>query len=153
MAITEEEYKKEEKILSKVRKLLKETLEDLGGDVFQDEEDLTEFKKMLWENASSFDKGEMSQVMAATSQEAERVLQKRQYFKRLNQIKNKPLLFSKGLRILSRTFWFCFFFFILDYLIKNEESVFMNITAAARLTTNAIIKMMSLKIFFIILHH
>ena len=28
MAITEEEYKKEEKILSKVRKLLKETLED-----------------------------------------------------------------------------------------------------------------------------
>ena len=94
MAITEEEYKKEEKILSKVRKLLKETLEDLGGDVFQDEEDLTEFKKMLWENASSFDKGEMSQVMAATSQEAERVLQKRQYFKRLNQIKNKPYFAS-----------------------------------------------------------
>ena len=29
----------------------------------------------------------------------------------------------------------------------------MNITAAARLTTNAIIKMMSLKIFFITLHH
>ena len=94
MAITEEEYKKEEKILSKVRKLLGETLEDLGGDVFQDEEDFTEFKKMLWENASSFDKGEMSQVMAATSQEAERILQKRKYFKRLNQIKNKPYFAS-----------------------------------------------------------
>ena len=94
MAITKEEYEKEEKILTKVRKLLGETLEDLGGDVFQDEEDLTEFKKMLWENASSFDKGEMSQVMAATSQEAERVLQKRQYFKRLNQIKNKPYFAS-----------------------------------------------------------
>ena len=94
MTITKEEYEKEEKILSKVRKLLGETLEDLGGDVFQDEEDLTEFKKMLWENASSFDKGEMSQVMAATSQEAERVLQKRKYFKRLNQIKNKPYFAS-----------------------------------------------------------
>lgn len=45
MTITKEEYEKEEKILSKVRKLLGETLEDLGGDVFQDEEDLTEFKK------------------------------------------------------------------------------------------------------------
>ena len=76
MAITKEEYEKEEKILTKVRKLLGETLEDLGGDVFQDEEDLTEFKKMLWENASSFDKGEMSQVMAASSQEADGVLEK-----------------------------------------------------------------------------
>ncbi len=94
MAVTKEEYEKEEVILAKVRQLLGETLESLGGDVFQDEEDFTEFKKMLWENASSFDKGEMNQVMAATSQEAERVLQKRQYFKRLNQIKNKPYFAS-----------------------------------------------------------
>ena len=94
MAITEEEYKKEEKILSKVRKLLQETLEDLGGDVFQDEEDLTEFKKMMWSDASSFDDGEAQQVMAATSQEAQKMLQKRTYFKRLNQIKNKPYFAS-----------------------------------------------------------
>ncbi len=94
MAITKAEYEKEEKILSKIRKLLGETLESLGENVFQDEEDLTEFKKMLWENASSFDKGEMNQVMAASSQEAERVFQKRQYFKRLNKIKNKPYFAS-----------------------------------------------------------
>ena len=62
MAISKEEYLKEEKILSRVKKLLSETLKDLGKDVYQDEEDFTEFKKMLWENASSFDKGEMNQV-------------------------------------------------------------------------------------------
>ena len=90
MSISRGEYQKEEKILDKVKELLGDTLEDLGKDVYQDEEEFTEFKKMMWDNSSSFDKGEMQQVMAATSQEAERVLQKRQYFKRLNQIKNKP---------------------------------------------------------------
>ena len=94
MSISREEYQKEEKILDKVKELLGDTLEDLGKDVYQDEEEFTEFKKMMWDNSSSFDKGEMQQVMAATSQEAERVLQKRQYFKRLNQIKNKPYFAS-----------------------------------------------------------
>ena len=57
MAITKEEYEKEEKILSKVRKLLGETLEELGGDVFQDEEDLTEFKKSEYYKKDSILKG------------------------------------------------------------------------------------------------
>ena len=40
MAISKEEYLKREKILSRVKKLLSETLKDLGKDVYQDEEDL-----------------------------------------------------------------------------------------------------------------
>lgn len=94
MAISEIEFKKEEKILDKVQKLLGDTLKELGNDVYEDEEKLTEFKKMMWENASSFDEGEIKQVMAATSHEAERALQKQRYFKRLNQIKNKPYFAS-----------------------------------------------------------
>ena len=82
MGISRDEFKKEELILSKVKDLLRDTLEDLGGEVYQDEEDFTEFKKMMWSDASSFDEGEAQQVMAATSQEAERILQKRTYFKR-----------------------------------------------------------------------
>ena len=94
MAISEVEFQKEKQILKKVKKLLGETLESLGKDVFQDEEDLVEFKKMMWENANSFDEGEMQQVMAATSQEAEKVLQKQRYFKKLRQVKNKPYFAS-----------------------------------------------------------
>ena len=94
MGISRDEFKKEEIILSKVKDLLGETLENLGGEVYQDEEDFTEFKKMMWSDASSFDDGEAQQVMAATSQEAEKILQKRTYFKRLNQIKNKPYFAS-----------------------------------------------------------
>ena len=67
MAISEEEFQKEKKILRKVSTLLEKTLQDLGQDVIQDEENLTEFKKMMWENASSFDSGEASQELYATA--------------------------------------------------------------------------------------
>lgn len=94
MAINEIEFQKEKKILKKVHNLLSETLLELGKDVYQEEEDLLEFKKMMWENANSFDEGEINQVMAATSQEAEKALLKQKYFKKLNQIKNKPYFAS-----------------------------------------------------------
>lgn len=94
MAISEVEFKKEEKILKKVHKLMEETLLTLGDDVYQEEENLTKFKKMMWEDSNSFDDVELQQVMAATSQEAEKTLQKQRYFKKLNQVKNKPYFAS-----------------------------------------------------------
>ena len=81
MAISEVEFQKEKKILKKVQKLLGDNLQELGADVFQDEEDLIEFKKMMWENSSSFDNAEIQQVMAATAMEADKVLAKQRYFK------------------------------------------------------------------------
>ena len=94
MAISETEFNKEKKILKKVKNLLEETLSSLGEDVFNDEENLREFKKMMWENASSFDLAEAKQVMAATDLEAERVLRRQRYFKRLSDIKTKPYFAS-----------------------------------------------------------
>lgn len=94
MPITEVEFQKEKKILTKVQKLLNTTLESLKDDVYDDEENLVEFKKMMWENANSFDEGEMQQVMTATSLESDKLLQKQQYFKKLCQIKNKPYFAS-----------------------------------------------------------
>ena len=94
MAITEEEFQKEKKILRKVSKLLGNTLSELGEDVIQDEENLKEFKKMMWENASSFDDAEAQQVMYATAMEADKAYQRQQYFKRLCTIKDKPYFAS-----------------------------------------------------------
>ena len=94
MAISEVEFAKEEKILKKVKKLLGETLDSLGEDVLYDEENLVEFKKMMWENANSFDEGEMQQVMSATSDEEQKALQKQNYFKKLCSIRKKPYFAS-----------------------------------------------------------
>lgn len=94
MAITSLEMKKEATILDKVQKLLGDTLDSLGDIVVSNEDNLLEFKKMMWENANSFDEGEMQQVMHATAQESDKVMRKEQYFRRLLQIKDKPYFAS-----------------------------------------------------------
>ena len=94
MAISEVEIKKEKQILKKVNSLLDDTLNSLGVDVKEGEEDLIEFKKMMWADANSFDDGEAQQVMAATASEAEKFFQKQRYFRRLRQIKGKPYFAS-----------------------------------------------------------
>jgi len=94
MAISEEEFQKEKKILHKINKLLGNTLTELGEDVIEDEENLVEFKKMMWENANSFDSGEQQQAMYATALEADKAYKKQQYFKRLCSIKDKPYFAS-----------------------------------------------------------
>ena len=55
MAITNEEYKKETKILKLISNLLNKNLEDLEKEVKVKEEDLVDFKKMMWQDSSSFD--------------------------------------------------------------------------------------------------
>lgn len=94
MAISEEEYLKENKILKKVNKLLGNTLDELGKSVIQGEDNLKEFKKMMWENENDFDDAEASQVMNATSQEEEKALQKQRYYNKLKGIENKPYFAS-----------------------------------------------------------
>ena len=94
MAIDEKEFLKEKKILKKVKNLLDDTLDSLGVDVINGEEDLLEFKKMMWENANSFDEGEMQQVMVSTSMEYDKAMQKENYYRKLLSIKDKPYFAS-----------------------------------------------------------
>ena len=86
MAISEVEFKKEVKILDKVNKLLDNTLNTLMEDVKVGEEDLLEFKKMMWSDANSMDQGDITQVKAATALEADKFFRKQDYFKRLKMV-------------------------------------------------------------------
>ena len=94
MAIQEEEFLKERKILKKVGKLLDKRLEEYGKGVVEGEDDLLEFKKMMWENSSSFDLGESSQVMVSTELEENKLLEKQKYYKRLKRIDQNPYFAS-----------------------------------------------------------
>ena len=82
MAISENEFKKERLILKKVNKLLNDTIDSLGVKVSQDELNLVEFKKVMWEDANTFDEGEIGQVKLETSDEENKLLQKKNYYKR-----------------------------------------------------------------------
>ena len=94
MAISEIEFKKEVKILDKVNKLFDDTYNSLASDVKVGEEDLIEFKKMMWSDSNSFDEGEMTQVKAATALEADKFFRKQDYLRRLKMIKDKPYFAS-----------------------------------------------------------
>ena len=89
MSITNDELKKEKKILEKVINLFDETYNSLADDVKVGEEDLIEFKKMMWSDSNSFDEGEITQVKAATALEADKFFRKQDYLRRLRMIKDK----------------------------------------------------------------
>ena len=91
MAILGKELDKEKKILKLTTGLLNKTLNDLKEEVKIDEQDLTEFKKIVWSDSHSFDEGDIQQARLMTSTEENKTLQKEAYYKKLCQIKNKPL--------------------------------------------------------------
>ena len=94
MGISEVEFNKEKKVLNLVNKLVDETINDLSKDVKATDSHLLEFKKMMWENESSFDDEERAQVVNVTSGEEVKALKKQEYFNRLLRIKEKPYFAS-----------------------------------------------------------
>lgn len=90
MAIVGKELEKEKKILKLTTNLLNTTLDDLKQEVKIGEEELKEFKKIVWSDAHSFDEGDIGQAKLMTSTEEQKNLQKEQYYKKLCGIKKKP---------------------------------------------------------------
>ena len=94
MSISKEELKKEKKKLHDVLVKLDKEIKESSSDLFLKEEELINFRKLNYEDKSSFDSAEFNQVMAADSLEALRVLSKRKYYKSLINIKDKPYFAS-----------------------------------------------------------
>ena len=94
MSISKEEIIKEKKKLHDVLTKLDEEISKTSNDLFLKEEELVNFRKLNYQDKSSFDKAEFNQVMSADELEALRVLSKRKYYKSLINIKDKPYFAS-----------------------------------------------------------
>ena len=94
MAISELELKKEKIILNKVSELINNNIEELSKEVKANEENLIEFKKLMWQDSTSFDNAEIESVRSITSQEEQRNLEKELYYNRLKAISKKPYFAS-----------------------------------------------------------
>lgn len=94
MAIEGKELEKEKLILRKVSNLINDTIDKLKKEVKVKQEDLIEFKKIVWSDSSSFDDGDIIQTRSATSGEESRILEKEKYLKRLLKINKKPYFAS-----------------------------------------------------------
>ena len=94
MAITGREFELEERRLVEVSKLLDDQLAKMGENIFEDEEKFQEFKRYSWENKRTMDSAELSQVNSQSELEANMLLMKRDYFKKLYRIKDNPYFAS-----------------------------------------------------------
>ena len=94
MAITGRDFELEQRRLTEVLKLLDDKLAQMGEKIFEDEDKFMEFKKYTWDNKRSMDVQELNQVNVETELEANKLLMKREYFKKLYRIKDNPYFAS-----------------------------------------------------------
>ena len=90
MALSEVEAKKEEKYLKEVIEEVKEQSSALGKDINVKAEEETEFKRLLWEEKGSIDSVEMQTSLMASEMEANFLLMKMEYYKKLLKIEKNP---------------------------------------------------------------
>ena len=96
MALTGRDLELEKMRLKEVLKLLDDKIARMGGEIFQDEEKLKEFRKYTWENMKSMDVQELNQVNVQSELDANMLLRERDYFKKLYRIKDNPYFASVG---------------------------------------------------------
>ena len=94
MPITNRDLELEKKRLESVLKLLDDKLAQMGTDIFEDEDKYMEFRKYTWDNMRAMDVQELNQANADSEFEANKILMKQDYFKKLCKIKNNPYFAS-----------------------------------------------------------
>lgn len=90
MSITLKEKEKEKAFLKEIIKEIKSQLDSLGKEIHIKNEQINEFKKFLWEEKASVDKVEMQTSLMASEMEANFMLMKMEYYKKLFKIENSP---------------------------------------------------------------
>jgi len=94
MAITGRDLELEEKRLEEVLKLLDDKLAQMGTDIFEDEDKFKEFRRYTWDNMRAMDAQELNQVTVETEFEANKIIMKQDYFKKLFKVKDNPYFAS-----------------------------------------------------------
>ena len=94
MAITGKDFKLEERRLVEVLKLLDDKLSQMGEKLFEDEEKFQEFRRYTWENMRAMDVQELNQAKSDSEFNANMIMMKQDYFKKLYRIKDNPYFAS-----------------------------------------------------------
>lgn len=90
VALTNSELKQEENYLENASFEIANQLDDLGKEIKVKDEQITEFKKFLWEEKGSVDSVEMTTSLMASEMEAGFMLMKMEYYKKLLKIEYSP---------------------------------------------------------------
>lgn len=90
MALSEKDMKLEKTYLRNTSKEISNQLDVLGKEIHVKEEELTEFKKVLWDDKGSIDSVEMQTGLMASEMEANFMLMKMEYYKKLLKVQYSP---------------------------------------------------------------
>ncbi len=90
MAVTELEMKDEVKYLEKTLEVVKNTISDLGQNLYQDEAKVLEFKKYMWDNKHGMDPAEIMVSMTENNFEVEIMMMRGNYLKHLLRSQSNP---------------------------------------------------------------
>ena len=90
MALSKNELIKEKRYLDFASSVISQKLDDLGKEISVKQEELTEFRKVLWEDKGSIDKVEMTTGLMSSEFEAGFMLMKMEYYKKLLKLKYSP---------------------------------------------------------------
>lgn len=90
MALSEKEVSWEEDYLRFASEEISNKLDILGKEIHVKDEEITEFKRLLWEEKGSVDSVEMKTSLMASEMEANFMLMKMEYYKKLLKIQYAP---------------------------------------------------------------
>ena len=90
MALSNEEIKQEKTYLEKTSKEISKQIDILEKEIHVSKEQITEFKKILWEDKGSIDSAEMQTGLMASEMEANFMLMKMEYYKKLLKLRYSP---------------------------------------------------------------
>jgi len=90
MAITEKDFKLEERRLEEVLKLLDDKLASMGVEIIKNEEKYQDFRRYTWDNMKSMDKEELFASEREADFEANKIAMKQDYKNKLLCIQDKP---------------------------------------------------------------
>ena len=90
MAISAKDMQLEEKKLVDTKAIIDEELESAGGDLFQEEKELKEFQKLMWESKQEMDEQELALFLYNNESQVGKLDEKLKHLRKLVRVKDKP---------------------------------------------------------------
>ena len=90
MNLSKEEILKEEKYLDNTIKIIRKEISSLGQQLYDKEEKVEEFKKLIWDTKTEMDPSEMASMFIESDLQVFLMTKRGEYLQKLFRIQNKP---------------------------------------------------------------
>ena len=90
MAISAQEMALEEKKLENVIGIIDDQLSSAGSNLFEEEQELKEFQKLMWESQQEMDEEELASFLYENEGKVDRLDEKLKKLRKLVRVKDKP---------------------------------------------------------------